>query len=312
MTDRRSPQRWAGLLALLLLAGLPAAAAASPFSALYAFGDSLSDTGNIAISTGGAVPVSPPYDASRFTNAPPVAVEALASALGLTVAPSLGGGTNFAFGGARTGTHVVPPGLLLQVGMFDAMPGAADPTALYFVFAGGNDLRDAAANPGQALTIVDQAVDNMGTALLALYGLGARSFFVPNLPNIGRTPEALDSGNPAGATMLSTLFNDLLAAQLDAFAGLFPDVVLYRFNTFAFLEGVIANAGALGFTNTTDRCVTTLGCNPDEFIFWDDVHPTARTHALFGAAMAETIPEPAMLMLFGLGVVAVARRRATR
>jgi phospholipase/lecithinase/hemolysin len=297
---------------LLLLTGLPAISAAAPFSALYAFGDSLSDTGNIAFASGGTVP-APPYDPFRFTNRAPVAVEALGAALGLPTAPFLGGGTNFAFGGARTGTDAFPAGLLTQVGLFNGLPGPADAAALYFVFAGGNDLRDAAVDPANALTIVGQAATNMASALNLLYGEGARNFFVPNLPNIGRTPEAIGAGTAAGATALSLLFNSLLSTQLDVFALTRPDAVLYRFDTFAFLEGVIVNAEALGFTNTTAQCILTPGCNPDEFVFWDGVHPTARAHELLGGAMAESVPEPALLVLLAVGMTtAIARRRTAR
>jgi phospholipase/lecithinase/hemolysin len=295
---------------LLLLTGLPAISAAAPFSALYAFGDSLSDTGNIAIATGGTVP-GPPYDQFRFTNRAPLAVEVLGTSLSLTTAPYLGGGTNFAFGGARTGISASPPGLLTQVGLFNGLPGPADAAALYFVFAGINDLRDALSTPGDAPTIVNQAAANMAVALAALYGEGARSFFVPNLFNLGRTPEAIASGNSAAATALSSLFNSLLATQLDVFAATRPDAILFRFDTFALLEGVISNAAAFGFTNTTSECILTAGCSPDEFIFWDGFHPTARTHELLGAAMAESIaiPEPGTLALLGLGLAGLAATR---
>jgi hypothetical protein len=58
--------------ALLMLAIV--SASASPFSALYAFGDSLSDARNTFIATGGAAPPAPPYASVNgyavFSNGP--------------------------------------------------------------------------------------------------------------------------------------------------------------------------------------------------------------------------------------------------
>jgi phospholipase/lecithinase/hemolysin len=85
------------------------------YSAVYAFGDSLSDAGNVSITTsaaGATEPVSPPYykeqygpiSGNVFSNGP-TWVQDLSIALGLgTLAPSLAGGTDFAYGGAETGT----------------------------------------------------------------------------------------------------------------------------------------------------------------------------------------------------------------
>ncbi|MBV8868652.1 MAG: hypothetical protein JOY65_04445, partial [Acetobacteraceae bacterium] len=42
--------------------------ASDPSGALYAFGDSLSDAGNVFTLSLGKIPVSPPYSDGRFTN----------------------------------------------------------------------------------------------------------------------------------------------------------------------------------------------------------------------------------------------------
>jgi len=79
------------------------AAPGAPYSAMYAFGDSLTDTGNASLATLGMVPVSPPYADRSFTNGP-VWAQDLAQSLGLpALKPSLAGGTDFAYGGAETG-----------------------------------------------------------------------------------------------------------------------------------------------------------------------------------------------------------------
>src|SRR3954447_10825115 len=83
---------------------LPGVAGAAPITSLYVVGDSLSDSGNAFILTGGFPPA--PY-AQRASNGP-VAVERLAADLGVTLTPSAAGGTNYAVMGAATGPVAIP------------------------------------------------------------------------------------------------------------------------------------------------------------------------------------------------------------
>jgi phospholipase/lecithinase/hemolysin len=91
------------------------------FTTLFAFGDSLSDAGNDYYIDRGTDPVSPYYQ-GRFSNGL-TWVEDLSNMLGLgTLAPSLKGGHDFAFGGAETGPTAVeganPGDLLGQVAQY--------------------------------------------------------------------------------------------------------------------------------------------------------------------------------------------------
>lgn len=158
------------LAAAALLFSSPIAAAAQSQSqtsakpsALYVFGDSLSDRGNLAELLG-AFPSPPSYHDS-FTNGN-VAVQVLAQRVGLSADPSLwvtgftdprnlfGGvaftpGNNYAVAGATAQYQAAggPAGINLpqQIGAYGALTSyRADPNALYTVFIGGNDLRNAA------------------------------------------------------------------------------------------------------------------------------------------------------------------------
>src|SRR5512134_270618 len=92
------------LLVMMCLA--PSVVTAHPFTSLVVIGDSLSDSGRAYALSDGFYPPSPPY-AQRFSNGP-VAAEYLAAALGLPLLPaSSPGGTNYAVGGATTGTKNV-------------------------------------------------------------------------------------------------------------------------------------------------------------------------------------------------------------
>jgi outer membrane lipase/esterase len=301
--------------AFLALAVLGVSAQASAYSQLVVFGDSLSDTGNINAFTGG-VPF-PPYATGRFSNGP-VWVETLAAGLGLAANPSLLGGTNYAYGGAPTGLPVASssPSLTDQVNL-QYLPtlglGGADPNALYIVWGGGNDVR--AGN-------ITSSVANLSAIITTLAGAGAVNFLVPNLPNVGLTPEA-QAGGPAAvaaATFLSTTFNAQLAAALPGLQTSLG-IDIRTVDVFGFLNGVIANPSAYGISNTTARCYSgitgvggpgTVCANPDEYLFWDGIHPTAAAHAALGEYALTVVPAPAAVWLFasGLMVLGWVRRKA--
>ncbi len=145
-------------LPLTLVAIIPSAAQAAIFSRIYAFGDSLSDTGNsFDITEKANFPITIPpselgYFEGRFSNRP-IWLDTLASKLEIPLPPisrSVGGasptGVNFAINAATTGdknTFPVPldgfVGLQQQVAQFKKDNTAVDPKALYVLWAGAND-----------------------------------------------------------------------------------------------------------------------------------------------------------------------------
>ncbi|MBN9561266.1 MAG: SGNH/GDSL hydrolase family protein [Alphaproteobacteria bacterium] len=327
-------KRSSGLTALAFgaLVATAAPAAASPFNAIYAFGDSLSDIGNVSIASGGAVPKSPPYAPGRFSNGP-IWIDDVAARVGVPLTPALAGGTDFAFGGATTGTTAVHTAglgdLPYQMAAFQTLVPTPAQNALYTLWIGANDLRDAfsSANPVAAVQqVVPQAVQNASQAVLTLAGLGAKHLLVLNLPNLAETPAIALLGNPqlsALATAASGLYDSLLAASLQQIAqttGLQIDLL----DMYALLNRAVQNPSAYGFADVTTPCWTgsTAGgpgtlCSTDKslqdlHLFWDSLHPTEAGHALIARAALALIPEPGSVLLLvgGLLGLAVLRRRS--
>ena len=286
--------------ASLALTSVPAAA----YDDLYVFGDSLSDSGNLYAMTGSTYPPIP-YFEGRFSDGP-VAVELLAKGLGATL-------HNFAVAGAQTSTlgQISGTGMTSQVnGFATAVTGTgADPNALYFVWGGANDLRAAGANAGAAIA---PTIGNLAFIVDTLYDLGARNFLLPNLPDLGLTPEAIEGGpaSVAGASAVSQAFNFNLAATYSVVASMSPGAHFTYFDALGAQTTIVDGVSSNGFTNVTNRCLDTrnpaaitLCATPDTYLYWDNIHPTAAAHALLGAQMLAAVPEPQTMLLMAVGVL---------
>lgn len=204
-----------------------------------------------------------------------------------------------------------------QVAAYSAFDGgAADPKALYVVMIGGNDVRNAALQ-GTGAAAVTAGVDAELASISTLSSEGAKNFLVVNVPNVGIIPEfAQDHPSLASA---ATTYSQLYDTELsEGLATLDPPLAagtaLHEFNLYALNKHLLANAASHGFTNTTDRCftdtplsaATTMRCGPngqniDSYIYWDDIHPTAKVHALWAQSMETAIPEPSTWALILLG-----------
>jgi phospholipase/lecithinase/hemolysin len=322
---------------LIVVAGLPSVASGARFDSLFVFGDSLSDSGRAFAISGGTVPPSPPY-AQRFSNGP-VAVEYLAAHLGATLLPSsVPGGTNFAVGGATTGTENVafvtnfPPGaglvpelentgIAVQVEEFLAAGLAFDPArALFVVWGGPNDLILASIVGEELATPAGTAVTNLTAAVEALALAGGRHFLVPNMVDLGKTPAFLGTPLEGDLRLLAQGFNAGLAEAMSTLEGAleFLGVEITIFDTFGAFDQALSDPAAVGFTNTTSACIDDpvallSGC--PGYLFFDAEHPTTAAHHLLGQRFSAAVPGPSALVLLltaAAGLWAVACRRKGR
>jgi len=307
------------------------AASASSYSSLVIFGDSLSDSGNnsvvpqIGANPGQVITGNSYVPGQTYSPAPfgtysngPVWATYFADMLGLSALASNLGGTDYAFGGARTGAGSPVPSLLTQTAMYlGSTSGVADANGLYVVAGGGNNVRTtletlAVSNPATFASVIGAAAwqyaNDIGNIVDSLQAAGAKNIIVWNAPNLGVVP-AVTSQGPVSAylgSLVSQSFNDMLGIRMGFETG------VQTFDLF----GLVGQAAANGFTNTTDACgaPSNSGVCPDisTALFWDGIHPTTAAHNfLAGQMFALAVPEPETWasMLLGLGFIGYRTRR---
>jgi thermolabile hemolysin len=259
---------------------LPTMALGSNFDTLVVFGDSLSDNGNLYALTSNSSPDPDYYYQGRFSNGP-VWVEYLAdaSALDCTL-------VDYAYGGATT-DGASPPGLIAQVSAYTGSATLGNRT-LFAIWIGANDFLNGS---------VDYATSagNIGDALDDLAAFGAEHILIVNLPDLGSTPRFLGTAGEDAARTLSQAFNAALAAVIDVFQAANPDITVYEFDIYTFLQTTAADPASYGFTNATDVCPAYATAddfdNSAGYVFWDEIHPTTEAHGVIADQVLAILPE---------------------
>jgi phospholipase/lecithinase/hemolysin len=259
--------------ALLAQVAPPPATHARPYTMMYVFGDSYSDSGAGYVDGNG-----------------PTAVVYLAQRLGIPFTydgdpNSTGKGLNFAVSGASTGEgagRTLPTGGTLGFGMKNQIEnfvrhsksGAIpkiDPDKTMFFFAGG--LNDGRRPDGFVRTNIEAEIET-------LYALGARRFMVAILPT--KIPQFAAAGTRANPE-LEKIPGEVRAAH--------PDIRIATSQWGPYFDDVITNPAKYGLSDTTNACADRpFGpqqqkepcTSPDTHFFYHDGHPSTATHRAVG------------------------------
>ena len=152
--------------------------------------------------------------------------------------------------------------------------------SLFVVYGGFNDF----ISDGLTTAAADHAVANLIAIVADLQKRGARWILVPGLLDMGMTPNYTSQGPEmaALATSVSKYFNQKLLASL-------PEQVLY-FDTLGLYQEMQAHPAAFGLTDVVDQCYdpssNTACANPNQYLFWDFVHPTEHVQIILAARFA--------------------------
>ena len=186
---------------------------------------------------------------------------------------------------------LVGTGILGQVASFEAAGGKLMPRDLVIVWGGANDyLADPDSNPVMV-------VENLRQAVEELAALGGRSFLVPNLPDLGDTPFAIELGLQDELNRLTKIHNRLLLVVMANLARRqrLEILVLDVNDAFTGLDFLFANLTVPCIIQDPPNPPFVTGICPLEpdgvpdstrfggTLYMDVIHPTTQAHDLLGA-----------------------------
>ena len=112
---------------------------------------------------------------------------------------------------------------------------------------------------------------------------------MPNLPDVGITPEVRAKGNKAveEARRLTENLNLAVERGLKTFRPLASKYRIYRLDVAAMARQALLDPGSFGLTDISTPCREAGRCR--NHLFWDEIHPTTDAHARLAEAALDTI-----------------------
>jgi len=303
------------LIALLpFVTGMAFADTEHGYSRIFIFGASFMDSGNHFAVTGETA--HPPFELISFasygvgghrpTNGR-TWVEVLAQEMELTEwakpayrDPAFG---NYAFSYGRAREVAFPFGKSLTTQVTDWINNgyctdAPMEDTLFIVDSGYADLLDIMAAPDfpSIMAIMEGMAGSIAGNINTLYDCGARNLLFAYLPPVEYGPIS-NGGLPPDQIepVLSWIYNNEFLQPIVVEPNA-ARMNLSAIDLFLFFHGIVAMPEYYGLTNITDACVTpyvTKGAfckNRDEYLFWDQLHPTKEAHALIAEFALGQLP----------------------
>ena len=293
---------------------------ASDYSSVTFFGDSLTDGGYFKKATEA---LGHPQSGQYTTNPDNTWATPFAESLGLNsvqntydeaTGQQMTTGNNYAIGGARSGID-------LQHDKYEDTTGKPlpvystrsqvdryladkdiDSKGLYTVWTGANDLFAVVSDVPNASNIISSAVSDEVATVKKLHDNGANYIVVPNIPDVGLTPNFVGTPLATFGTGLVNQYNEALYSGVkNTGANVIP------LDTFSLVQQVAANPTAYGFSNVTDKAcknTSSVECGradldkpgaENSYFFADGVHPTGRAHRMIADYANSVVTAPSQV-----------------
>jgi phospholipase/lecithinase/hemolysin len=288
------------------------------------FGDSLTDNGNLYKTFLSVMPKSPPYFEGQFSNGPvwseKVAAYFQQQKNDLIYENEAVGGETVVWHNPFDG--YLPYMLSQSIDDYYLKSGSEDRSHTLFIFwLGANDYLSGAENVDEITTNVSQKIQEV---IENLIDNGGKNFLILNLPDMSKTPFGKSSPLAANLFALVTMHNEKLAQTITQLQRDHADVNIRSFDIFAFFNKLMNDVDSINqqyhthITNTQNACWSgsyvpneklshsvahvpdlaiayqvgesfrhdeTACNNPDDYLFWDQVHPTTVVHEILAQAI---------------------------
>jgi thermolabile hemolysin len=259
---------------------------ATELERMVVFGDSLSDTINVYNGSYGTVPNSKSWYLGHFTNG--LTWHEYLTRYHMDI-PSY----SWATGNAQSGNDIIFSGLNQQIDSFELYARYSshyDPgKTLFFILFGGNDFITGNKKP-------DEVLKSFRTGIPRLIANGAKQIVLFTLPDFSLIPAVLKWSDADKETLKQKVqdYNSQLKKYVDELKKEHAVVKFITADLYSYFNSLISNPERYGYINTRDACLNVSGSGFDyivgrsptascissnaAFLFWDNMHPTAKTH----------------------------------
>jgi len=187
--------------------------------------------------------------------------------------------------------------------------GKASEDSLFVVWIGANNYLGMPSDIEKTLIDVNTGITH---SLQKLAEKGAKHILVLNLPDLGKTPAAVEFNSVETMSYFSNQHNAALDKTMATLKQTHPDVNWLYYDMNKMFTNVLENPKEYGFTNVTGTCsnalvddetrtsvlkmvasVTPKGTEDvcDGYLFFDLVHPTALTHKIMAEKARKVLDE---------------------
>lgn len=186
-------------------------------------------------------------------------------------------------------------------------------------------------NPSIMDAYIDNVLTNLGSSVLKLAQAGANRFVIMGIPHLGDAPKFVNSYDREVLNNAADKHNEGLIARIKEWKVQYPQADFLFINTQEYFAKALKNPAAFGFSNVVDACIDvefpmfgellhspfadnyvlrqaqlisykgkhfTPGqtnyhvCSaPQNYLFWDDVHPGTKAHAYLAHDICNAMKE---------------------